>query len=168
MASFNVFFSGKKRLLLIAFFPVFVFTVWLAAKYAPMRLYADNIPTELNAHSSHQPPASSPAETIMKAISAAYPDRVSPAEYRDDDWAFSIGEKWFYYAEGRILPQETRDRAAEYRPLWFYSNYPAELPVWESTAAERALMNLLVSFGQVNGYIISTQCILNTGRKYLF
>ena len=81
------------------------------------------------------------AETTMKALYRAYPDQISPAEFRDGDWAFLIGEKWFYYAEGRVLPEELRGEAAEYRAMRVNRNYRLELAPWspppERPPAER-------------------------------
>ncbi|MDR2159268.1 MAG: M15 family metallopeptidase [Treponema sp.] len=94
------------------------------------------------------------AEEIMKALSAAYPGRVGAAEYRDGDWAVPVrdlrfdgtgtsGEAWFYYAEGRILPEELRDRDGDYDPQPFY-RYPAELPPWtDPDAGEEARLRAL-------------------------
>ena len=78
------------------------------------------------------------AEQVMRALSAAHPNRIGEPEFRDGDWAFQVRGNWFYYAEGRILPGNFRDRAGEYRALGFNMNYPAELPSWESTAEQRA------------------------------
>jgi hypothetical protein len=71
----------------------------------------------------------------MKALAQAYPDRLGPAEFRDEDWAVPLGGTWFYYADGRLLPQELRARAADYDPQPFYS-YSAELPPWKAPTAE--------------------------------
>jgi hypothetical protein len=71
----------------------------------------------------------------MKALAQAYPDRIGPAEFRDEDWAVSLGGIWFYYADGRLLPGELRARAAEYDPQPFYT-YPAELPPWKAPTPE--------------------------------
>jgi hypothetical protein len=76
-------------------------------------------------------------ERVMKALAAAYPDRAGPAEYRDGDWAIPIRGVFYYYAEGRLLPEELRDRAAEYDPQPFYS-YPSELPPWKAPEPEEA------------------------------
>jgi hypothetical protein len=87
------------------------------------------------------------AETVMKALSAAYPERLGRAEYRNGDWAVPLRaagfsgttvppeETWYYYAEGRLLPEELRERAGEFDPQPFY-NYPAELPPWETPGPE--------------------------------
>lgn len=77
------------------------------------------------------------AEAVMKALAAAYPDRVGQAAYRNGDWAVPVRGVWYYYAEGRILPEELRDRAAEYDPQPFY-NYPENLPPWREPGPEEA------------------------------
>jgi hypothetical protein len=95
------------------------------------------------------------AEQVMKALAAAYPDRISQAEYRKTspedtgDWAVSIKRiedsqrtegsqgAWYYYAGGRLLPEDLRAKAAEYDPQPFY-NYAAELPPWRDPAPEDA------------------------------
>jgi hypothetical protein len=75
------------------------------------------------------------AEQVMKALAAAYPDRVGPAEFTGGDWAVSVRGVRYYYAEGRLLPDELRSRAGEFDPQSFY-NYVPELPVWKAPAAE--------------------------------
>jgi hypothetical protein len=81
------------------------------------------------------------ARQVMKALAAAYPDQIGPAQFRGGDWAVPLagdnGEKWFYYAEGRLLPEELRDRADEFDPLPFYT-YAAELPPWKDPGPEDA------------------------------
>ncbi|AEF85738.1 conserved hypothetical protein [Treponema primitia ZAS-2] len=80
-------------------------------------------------------------EAVMKALAAAYPGRVGAAVFRKGtpadtgDWAVQIRETWFYYAQGRLLPEELRNRYAEYDPQPFY-NYPAELPAWKDPSPE--------------------------------
>jgi hypothetical protein len=71
----------------------------------------------------------------MKALALGYPDRIGTAEFRGGDWAVPVRGVWYYYAEGRLLPEELRARAAEYDPQPFYS-YPAELPPWKAPTAE--------------------------------
>ncbi|MDR3124238.1 MAG: M15 family metallopeptidase [Treponema sp.] len=88
------------------------------------------------------PPAqTNRGEQVMKALAAAYPGRVAPAVFRktagavDGDWAAQIDGVWFYYAQGRLLPEQLRNRYAEYDPQPFY-NYPAELPPWTDPGPE--------------------------------
>jgi hypothetical protein len=83
------------------------------------------------------------AEAVMKALAAAYPGRLGPAEYRDGDWAVLLRTLenpdgvWFYYAGGRLLPEELRSRFSEYDPQPFYA-YRAELPPWTPPTAEES------------------------------
>ncbi|MDR3123150.1 MAG: M15 family metallopeptidase [Treponema sp.] len=80
-------------------------------------------------------------EQVMKALSAAYSGRVGPAVFRKTaaadagDWAVQIDGVWFYYAQGSLLPEQLRNRHAEYDPQPFY-NYPGELPPWKDPGPE--------------------------------
>jgi hypothetical protein len=72
----------------------------------------------------------------MKALASAYPGIVGPAVFRGGDWAVTVNGVYYYYAEGRLLPESLRAKAADYSPQPFYT-YPAELPAWKApTAAE--------------------------------
>ncbi|MDR0601277.1 MAG: M15 family metallopeptidase [Treponema sp.] len=91
-------------------------------------------------------PDSRRAEQVMKALAAAYPDRIGEVRFKDGDWAVRLvvfgapeekRERWYYYAGGRILPDELREKAAEYDPQPFY-NYPADLPPWKDPSPEDA------------------------------
>ena len=84
-----------------------------------------------------EPPVPGRAEQVMKALAAAYPDRIERAEFRDGDWAVLLRGDWYYHAEGRLLPEDLRDQTADYDPQPFY-NYPAELPLWKEPSAEDA------------------------------
>jgi hypothetical protein len=77
------------------------------------------------------------AEQIMKALAKAYPDRIGPAEFRDGDWAVPIRGEWYYYAGGKLLPGELREKAGDYDGQPFYT-YPADLPVWKAPEGEEA------------------------------
>jgi hypothetical protein len=74
-------------------------------------------------------------EQVMKTLARAYPDRIGPAELRNDDWAVSLGGQWYYYAEGRLLPENLKGRIGDYDPLPFY-RYPAEMPPWQAPGPE--------------------------------
>jgi hypothetical protein len=82
-------------------------------------------------------PESDRGEQVMKALAAAYPDRVGSAEKRDGDWSVEVQGLRFYYAGGRLLPAELRDKETEYDPQPFY-NYPARLPAWKDPGPEEA------------------------------
>jgi hypothetical protein len=108
-------------------------------------------------HESPPQPQNSRAEQVMKALAAAYPDRIAQAEQRNGDWAVLLREtqaeraaspreaaldvppqgEWYYYAGGRLLPESLTDKAADYDPQPFY-NYPAELPPWKEPSPEEA------------------------------
>jgi hypothetical protein len=77
------------------------------------------------------------AEAVMKALAAAYPDRIGPAEFRGGDWAVPLRGVWFYYANGRLLPEDLREQAEEYDPQPFYT-YPGELPPWRAPTPEES------------------------------
>jgi hypothetical protein len=63
----------------------------------------------------------------MAALSMAYPQRIRDLAFRDGEWALQIDETWYYWANGRLLPEELRDRWEEYASYRFYS-YPLGLP----------------------------------------
>jgi hypothetical protein len=77
------------------------------------------------------------AEQVMKALFAAYPKQIERVEFRNGDWALYLRGNWFYYAGGRILPENLLGSAASINPQPFY-NYLKELPVWKTPTAEEA------------------------------
>jgi hypothetical protein len=79
----------------------------------------------------------SQGEQVMKALAAAYSDRIGRAVFRNGDWAAQVYGAWFYYADGRLLPEELRLKAAEYDPQIFY-RYPKDLPEWKAPDVEAA------------------------------
>jgi hypothetical protein len=84
-----------------------------------------------------EPPLPGRAEQVMQALSAAYPDRIERAEFRGGDWAVLLQNNWYYYAGGRLLPENLLDNAGDYDPQPFYQ-YPPELPPWEEPSPEDA------------------------------
>jgi hypothetical protein len=97
-------------------------------------LAAEELPVELPVLPGKEP---SRAELVMRAFSVAYPDRVGEARFVNGDWAVPIEGVLYYYAEGRLLPEELRDQAAEYDPQPFYA-YASELPPWKAPGLEEA------------------------------
>ena len=83
------------------------------------------------------------AERILRAVAEAYPDRIGGVEFREGesgpegDWAIQVYGEWFYYADGRFLPESLRDKADEYDPLPFY-RYTEELPPWRAATPEES------------------------------
>lgn len=66
------------------------------------------------------------ARKILEAWKDAYPDKIQEVLWQDGDWSLVIGTTTFFWASGRILPQEEREHAENWRPYVFY-NY-AEKP----------------------------------------
>ncbi|GAB1456197.1 hypothetical protein MASR2M48_15050 [Spirochaetota bacterium] len=62
-----------------------------------------------------------PGEREVRALAEAYPDRIQAREPREGQWALRIGEHWYSWAEGRMLPEEERDRWEEFVPIRFYT-----------------------------------------------
>ena len=77
------------------------------------------------------------AETVLRALALAYPDRAGEVEYLDDDWSIQVYGERFYFAGGRLLPDSLRDRMNEYNPHPFY-NYTKELPPWREASEEES------------------------------
>ncbi len=50
----------------------------------------------------------------------AYPDRITERAIRDGEWSLRVGERWFAWSDGRLLPEAKRDRIEEYSPIRFY------------------------------------------------
>ena len=100
---------------------------------------ANPAPAQTQANESQAMEQQTPdrAELVMKALAAAHPDRVGPAEFRGNDWAVPMAGKWYYYADGRLLPENLLDQAAQYSGQPFY-NYLAELPPWNPPSPEES------------------------------
>ena len=63
----------------------------------------------------------------MLALARAYPQRIDEVRFRKQDWAVRIGDTWYYWAHGRLLPEQLRQRWEEYASYRFY-NYSLGLP----------------------------------------
>ena len=72
-------------------------------------------------------------KNILLAFAAAYPDKIKSVEFLNNDWTMAVNSKRFYYAHGRFLPEELRERWEEYQPYDFYA-YP-----WTGTDRQRRL-----------------------------
>ena len=60
-----------------------------------------------------------PGEREVLALRAAYPGRIRDADIRDGEWALEIDGRWYYWANGRLLPEELRDQADDFVPVDF-------------------------------------------------
>ena len=130
--------SGKTVFLLLL--PILAYYAGMMAQKNQIPLDTEDLPSEeflIPISYTEQSPEINRAELVMKALAAAYPGRVGSAEFRDGDWAVPLAGKWYYYAEGRILPEERKDQVSQYSALPFY-NYIAELPEWTPPSPELA------------------------------
>jgi hypothetical protein len=82
-------------------------------------------------------PEQARAEQVMKALAQAYPQQIDRAEFLNDDWAVLLRGKWYFYANGRILPENLLSNVSDYSASPFY-NYQAELPAWRTPSAEES------------------------------
>jgi hypothetical protein len=77
------------------------------------------------------------AEQVMRALAQAYPWRIEKVEFHNGDWAVFMEGAWYYYAGGRLLPEELLYMAEDYSPQSFY-NYQRDLPAWTRPTPEEA------------------------------
>ena len=82
------------------------------------------------------PPEMSRAERVMRSLAEAFPVQIDRAEFRNGDWAVLLWGTWFYYADGRLLPENKLAYIDSYtRHHFFY--YPRELPPWREATPEQ-------------------------------
>jgi len=135
----SIFHSYRSKLLIttvaLTFAAGIVFAVMIVMPQTETQgLYVETVEEEQIA----EDPQPSRAERMMKTLAQAYPRRIERVELRNDDWAILMGGKWYYYAGGRLLPEELLDRANEYSSVGFISNYQKELPPWVEPSPETA------------------------------
>jgi len=73
----------------------------------------------------------------VRALAAAYPSVIKEYAYRDGDWAVRIGEVWYYWAGGRLLPDELRSEAEQYVSIRFYDYELGPMPKRSEVPPER-------------------------------
>jgi hypothetical protein len=90
------------------------------------------------------PEAVAPGREEIRAIAAAYPDRVEEVAFTDGEWAVRIDGRWFYWADARLLTEDLRPRKDEFTPLRFYRYYRGPLRIREVPPAfEERLRSIL-------------------------
>ena len=60
------------------------------------------------------------AEQVMRAFAEAYPRQIERVEFRGGDWALLLRGTWYYYAEGKLLPENLLASAANYSPHYLF------------------------------------------------
>ncbi|TVQ40289.1 MAG: M15 family peptidase [Spirochaetaceae bacterium] len=84
-------------------------------------------------------PLDAPGRLEVRALAAAYPERIDETALRNEDWAARIDDTWYYWADGRMLPYEERFDNRRYTGIRFY-NYalgPLQLREIDEATAER-------------------------------
>jgi hypothetical protein len=100
----------------------------------------ESVNTELNAlQAGQRGQANNPnrAEQVMRALGEAYPRQIDRVEFRNGDWALLLRGTWYYFADGRLLPESQLANVAQFSPQPFY-NYQRDLPVWRRPSPEDA------------------------------
>ncbi len=69
----------------------------------------------------------STGEREVQFLAAAWPDRIAETAPRGSDWMLRIGDDWFAWAHGRLMPEADRERWEDFAALPFYP-YPLDLP----------------------------------------
>ena len=65
------------------------------------------------------------ARIVLESYRRAFPDKIRSVEWKDGDWAALVDGKTFYWARGRLLPDEKREDWPDYKSYVFYA-YPDE------------------------------------------
>jgi hypothetical protein len=126
--------------------PVFVITIFAVVLAAgivfacAVIMPGNDLPEteEAAAEETIETPLPDNAEQTIKALAAAYPQIITRAEFRNNDWAILVNDTWYYYSESRMLPEALLPHAEEYARVGFMSSYQAELPPWTPPTAEQA------------------------------
>lgn len=64
----------------------------------------------------------------VRALASAYPHRITATAVRDGEATLQMDRRWFYWANGRLLPADQRENWEEYVSIRFY-NYTLGPPV---------------------------------------
>ena len=126
----------KRRIIVLALFLAagIAFAVGMIKLHTETQSFMGEVVEEIL---PHEEPQTDRAEQVMKALAAAYPLRIEKADFQNDDWAVMLDDTWYYYAEGRLLPEELLNSVSEYSPAFFIYNYQRELPPWTEPTAEQ-------------------------------
>ncbi len=73
-------------------------------------------------------PTTLPGAREVQALRQAFPHRVADIGFRRGEWALQIDGEWFYWAQGRLLPEQFRGQWDEFVSIRFY-NY--QLGPWQ-------------------------------------
>ena len=72
----------------------------------------------------------------LVALRRSYPAVISDVQYRDGEWAIKVQDIWFYWAQGRMLPEDARANYEQYASIRFYNYYRGPATLHEITAEQ--------------------------------
>ncbi len=61
-----------------------------------------------------------PGAVEVDALLRSYPGRFTRAEVREGEWAIEMDGQWYYWAQGRLLPEQLRADAETFISIRFY------------------------------------------------
>jgi hypothetical protein len=112
----------------------FVLCLLITAAVPFAGLWAESTPpggdpprTEADGQGSAVLREESNGERETRALARAYPARIAEVARKDGDWAVRIDDTWYYWAHGRMLPEELRAEWESYASYRFYA-YSLRLP----------------------------------------
>ncbi|MBN2627907.1 MAG: M15 family metallopeptidase [Spirochaetales bacterium] len=82
---------------------------------------------------------------VLGILTEAYPDVVTDRLLLKGDWSVLVGGERIFWAGGRLLPEEDRDRADDFspHPFYYYSDeYEPHLPDYTKAEKERIIGTL--------------------------
>ncbi len=71
-------------------------------------------------------PEKAAGEDEVRALLKAYAPAINDIKYEEGGWMLRLGSKWFYWADGRLLPEDRIIHREKYRSYGFYL-YPDNL-----------------------------------------
>lgn len=77
-----------------------------------------------------------PGAEEVQAMARAYPSRIDDIAVRDAQWALEMDGTWYYWAGGRLLPEEHLHNAQEFVGVRFYDDYQLGPPKPEEISPE--------------------------------
>lgn len=65
-------------------------------------------------------PSPLPGAAEIQAMASVYSERITDTAVRNGEWALMMDGRWYYWADGRLLPVEFVPRAEEFVSIRFY------------------------------------------------
>lgn len=90
------------------------------------------------------------ARDVLDTLARSFPRRVEDVRLIDGEWTLKVSGERFYWAGGRLLPGDAREKESAYDPYPFYSYHegPVQVPTYTEQARRR--LDELVAFRDRN------------------